>query len=427
MTTLDAPRNETKVHETGGFEIHELPEGFFAVPSPSSLGIAPEKALPLALKAGILCLHAEDFAGLERRLADFLAFLPELDRCRKALREGAGEAAFAPLRERKEDLEELRRSLVDSYNHAPFSKGIRDSLALAALALGRIDEGLFHLKGLCEDDPVSEERPRDAALCLRIYGREEEASALLAEAERRLRQKEIESALADMGNHVLWESPEVCELVEGVILVGANIGDEVDAFCRLGFTNQCYFEPVDRAWDELVRQLAKIDPERFRVRAFKLALGDRAGTFDFFEGRESGNSSFLDLSPNRSEHHRHNIHARRIPIETETLDRLVARGEVDLEGHNLLFMDVQGFEHQVLLGARRSLESIDFVVLEVSYAEIYEGNPLSGETRAFMEELGFDFYKECPGPFPEQGDAIYVRRGSEAWKRLFGPSPTSVS
>jgi FkbM family methyltransferase len=69
--------------------------------------------------------------------------------------------------------------------------------------------------------------------------------------------------------------------------------------------------------------------------------------------------------------------------------------ESDLNGSVVLKVDVQGAELQVLQGASAVLGMCDYVILETSLFEFFEGGPLIGDVVAFMEERGFvpyDFF-----------------------------------
>ncbi len=395
------------------FDIFALPQGYCALPS-----LPPHLELNLEDRAEVLILFQRTLPALERSTQLYLKSLPALTEARTNLSGGVASTTFQPLEHLGPLLPELRLALVQTYNYFPFSIGVVDALGLCALALNRWAEGLFHLRksvALCQN-------PGESLLllsqALKAQGEEVQARALQEKAHRLQRRTGIKTNLSSIGVHVLWDSPEVCELVRGVIQVGANVGDEVDAFCGIGIPHQCYFEALPSAFEQLELKLDSIDRERFHVLSFPLALGNEIGALPFFEGQHSGNSSFLDLSPNRSEAQQENVHLKSIQVPVETLDHMVAMGRIPLENYNLLFIDVQGFEHEVILGARESLKEIDFVVLEVSYTEIYKGNPLSHETQRFLGDLGFERYKEAPGYYPEQGDAIYIRRGSKVARDL---------
>lgn len=55
----------------------------------------------------------------------------------------------------------------------------------------------------------------------------------------------------------------------------------------------------------------------------------------------------------------------------------------------LLKIDVQGGELGVLRGAERSLQHVDAVLVECSFVEFYDGQPLAHDVLDFLGEQGF--------------------------------------
>jgi hypothetical protein len=97
-----------------------------------------------------------------------------------------------------------------------------------------------------------------------------------------------------------------------------------------------------------------------------------------------------------------------------------------LEPPELIKADVQGFELEVLRGAKRCLESTQLLLLEVSYRRIYRDLPLAHEVIAFAGDAGFRIYDICTyAGRPSDGeltqsDILFARESSplfanEAW------------
>lgn len=65
---------------------------------------------------------------------------------------------------------------------------------------------------------------------------------------------------------------------------------------------------------------------------------------------------------------------------------------------NFLKMDVQGAELNILDGAERILPAIDYIFLEVSFAQYNEGAPLFGEVFDYIRSKGYHITDMCePG------------------------------
>ena len=66
--------------------------------------------------------------------------------------------------------------------------------------------------------------------------------------------------------------------------------------------------------------------------------------------------------------------------------------QLDVKTPVLLKLDVQGYEKQVLLGARDFVkEYVDHIVFETSFVPLYADQPLFDEMHGFVKELGYDF------------------------------------
>ena len=143
-----------------------------------------------------------------------------------------------------------------------------------------------------------------------------------------------------------------------------------------------------------------------RVRVWQGALGSAPGTLELHEHGDQ--SSFLasDSFAARG--------AER--VEVRPLDSFLG-GELP-EPPDLIKADVQGFELEVLRGAKRCLESAHLLLLEVSYRRIYRDLPLAHEVIAFAGGAGFRIYDVCTySGRPSDGeltqsDILFAREGS---------------
>lgn len=83
-------------------------------------------------------------------------------------------------------------------------------------------------------------------------------------------------------------------------------------------------------------------------------------------------------------------------------------------GANLLKLDVQGAELDVLRGANGALQRFRWVYAEVSFVELYEGQPLAAEVISHLEARGFDLvHTGVPlvrNGLSVQNDVLFQRR-----------------
>jgi FkbM family methyltransferase len=172
------------------------------------------------------------------------------------------------------------------------------------------------------------------------------------------------------------------------------------------------FEPVSKAAVRLRRVTAGLRG----VFVHDVALGDAPGEMEFHINRHSHSSSALRLARG---HQRAFPGAREVAVvrvPVRTLDGVLE--QETLESPVLLKLDVQGFELRVLRGGRKTLRRVDFVVLEASFRQLYEGEPLYNEVADEMHQLGFRLLRPV-GWLTEprtgevlQMDALFSRTGA---------------
>lgn len=195
-----------------------------------------------------------------------------------------------------------------------------------------------------------------------------------------------------------------------ILDVGASVGKFYDAWApHFPDVRWFLFEPDPESYAELRRRVDKSP----RVETFQVALGDRDQRARLHRSAFAPASSLLSMAPLHRRIYPHTSATEPLPVEVRTLDGLVA--DRDLGDGVLLKIDVQGTEDRVLDGGRRILERTRVVLLETSFAPLYE-NQASFESLADrLRPLGFRF---C-GPLasarrdPETGrtlqiDAIFI-------------------
>jgi FkbM family methyltransferase len=198
--------------------------------------------------------------------------------------------------------------------------------------------------------------------------------------------------------------------IRTVIDVGANEGQFAalshDTFPEARIYS---FEPLADCFAELQARMKGISG----FAAFDCALGEADGEQDIHRSAYSPASSLLAMDPLCTDAFPHTKGGTTERIHVKRLDD-VARGlQIDL--HLLLKIDVQGFEDKVILGGQETLEKARLVLVETSFARLYEGQPLFGDIFQMLSARGFTYqgnFDQLANPNdgrPLQADALFLR------------------
>ncbi|MBI4913948.1 MAG: FkbM family methyltransferase [Acidobacteria bacterium] len=191
-----------------------------------------------------------------------------------------------------------------------------------------------------------------------------------------------------------WDLPKVVRLDSPIILdVGANRGQTIDMMCRI-FRNPriIAFEPSKKMFEELENK--KFEAE---VSCYNMALGAEVGTREFHEYENPLLSSALKLREEGG-HPFQNVREIALNrVEISTVDSTIS--SLGLHRIDLLKIDTQGFDLQVLQGSQKGFErrTIRQVLVELNFAELYEGQAHPMEVHCFIENHGLklvDMYEK---------------------------------
>jgi FkbM family methyltransferase len=182
--------------------------------------------------------------------------------------------------------------------------------------------------------------------------------------------------------------------IDTVIDVGANDGGYGSLLRQGGYQGTIVsFEPLSAAHAGLLQATAG-DP-LWHV-APRLALGECAGQARINIAGNSASSSLLPMK---------GLHADAAPTSRYVGTEAVAVMALDEFTHPaleqarnvLLKIDTQGYEMPVLHGARRWMQRLAGVQLELSVAPLYEGQVLHGELMAHLAAQGLELWNLMPG------------------------------
>jgi FkbM family methyltransferase len=167
-----------------------------------------------------------------------------------------------------------------------------------------------------------------------------------------------------------------------VIDVGANQGQFGEWLRGNGYRGKILsIEPGKAEFAILSRRAAKDG----NWEALNCGLGARPGAALLHVSRLSVFNSFLDLSPAAELHDERMAVDHTEEVAVRTLDEIgIPHAE-----RVLLKIDTQGYERQVLEGARQSLMRMSGILMELPVIRTYEGEWAFHEALAYMAGLGF--------------------------------------
>jgi FkbM family methyltransferase len=177
--------------------------------------------------------------------------------------------------------------------------------------------------------------------------------------------------------------------VDLVLDVGANTGQFALALRRIGYKGRIVsFEPLSAAHATLAAA-ARAEP-MWAVHP-RCAVGDRDGETEINVAGNSVSSSVLPMTHTHATAAPGSAYVGRESVPMVRLDSIAGSY---LSGANRPFLkiDTQGFEWQVLEGARETLPRIKGILCEMSLVPLYAGQRLWKETLAKIEGEGFSLW-----------------------------------
>lgn len=176
----------------------------------------------------------------------------------------------------------------------------------------------------------------------------------------------------------------VNENIDTLIDVGANQGQFALSWKR--FYPQCKivsFEPVPETFVKLKANTS----DQKNIEVFNMGLGTTPGKLTIYKNGHSHASSFLKISGFQKEHIPKTRIELREEVDVTTLDVMLPTfGPL---GKSVLKLDVQGYEREVLTGGGEVLARIDYVIIEMSFQPMYEGEVLFDGMNEFLKKMGF--------------------------------------
>jgi FkbM family methyltransferase len=198
---------------------------------------------------------------------------------------------------------------------------------------------------------------------------------------------------------------------KGILQVGASFGQEFKHFLDNGVTSGVFVEPLPEPYE----YVAGVCKQVAGFVAFNALCTDVAGErHSFHVASNAGMSSSILKPKGHLEVFDYVKFDQTVELVSTTVDDIVvflaSNGQAAVtQSLDTLYMDVQGAEFKVLLGAGRTLKRINYIYTELIRSDLYEGMlPLTSYI-ALLEAQGFTLNKLSYNA-QHHADALFVRK-----------------
>jgi FkbM family methyltransferase len=201
--------------------------------------------------------------------------------------------------------------------------------------------------------------------------------------------------------------------VDLILDVGANSGQFARELRESGYEGRIIsFEPLSSAYADLL--VSSSDDPMWQI-APRCALGSSPGQSTINIAGNSWSSSLLSMTEQHDAAAPNAQFVGSEKVTISTLDVLVLE-DVRNARHPYLKIDTQGYENEVLAGAKQVLPHLVGLQLELSLVPLYEGQPDFIEMIQQLQEMDFELFGLEPEFYDSrtsrllQIDAIFCRQ-----------------
>jgi len=187
--------------------------------------------------------------------------------------------------------------------------------------------------------------------------------------------------------------------IKGVIHIGAHYGEENPVYNEIGIPNRVFFEPLKKNFKKLRENVGDGYP------LYNIALGNDTKDVEMYvESINLGQSSSILKPMGHLIQYPHITFDEREIVPMKKLDDI----GLNMSNFNFINMDVQGYELEVLKGAKNTLKNIDFIMSEINRDEVYENCAKIYELDEFLQDYGFEWVEEDWGG-DVWGDGFFIK------------------
>ena len=176
--------------------------------------------------------------------------------------------------------------------------------------------------------------------------------------------------------------------IKSIIDIGANEGQFAKTIRAIFPTASIYsFEPLPDVYEKL-SMLCLEDP---KLQVFNLALSNDSEIKQMFKSSFSPSSSILPMLDLHKKEWPDSSSNTIVEVNSITLDDWIEAFNEIFNDNFLIKLDVQGYELPVIQGGINTLKQAKIVLIEVSFYEFYENQPLFDDVYDCLRKLGFEY------------------------------------
>jgi len=198
---------------------------------------------------------------------------------------------------------------------------------------------------------------------------------------------------------------------KGILQVGASYGQEIRSFLEAGITAGLLIEPLAEPFSRIAEWCKRTNG----FIAFNALCSDSSGEKHTFHiASNDGQSSSIMRPVKHLEMFDFVKFEETVEITSTTIDEIIKF--LEQNGHELitqqldtLYMDVQGAEFKVLLGAPSTLKRMNYIFSELIRGELYENTVPLENYCALLEAQGFTLNYINFNKF-HHADMLFVRK-----------------
>ncbi|MGJ5675438.1 MAG: FkbM family methyltransferase [Nostochopsis sp.] len=174
--------------------------------------------------------------------------------------------------------------------------------------------------------------------------------------------------------------------ISTVLDIGANVGQFAVTINKVLPKAKIYsFEPLPECFDKLKARMVNVE----KFSGFNLAIGEETGELDFEFNNFSPSSSFLKMNNLHQQEFPETKKSQIVKVKVERLDAIVE--EVDITYPLLIKIDTQGYEDKVLSGGSKTIQRATVLIIETSFVELYDEQPLFNDIYTKLRNWGFSY------------------------------------